>query len=201
MKLYADSSSRRTWQQLGDVLLLLWVYAWVQVAFVVRDATLSLAEPGEQISEAGGGLADQLRDAGAAIGDVPLIGDEVRTPFAGAGDAADRIAGAGDAQVEAVVELAFWLGLAVGAIPILLAIAVYLPRRWRFVQSATAGQRFIEATEDLDLFALRAIAHQPVHRLARISVDPAGAWRNGDPKVIRALAELELADSGLSLSA
>ncbi len=198
MKIYADHSVRRTRQLVTDILIVVWVVVWVRVALIVRDATLTLAGPGEQISEAGGGLAAGLRDAGSTIGDVPLIGDEVRTPFDGAGDAADKIAAAGDAQVEAVGDLAFWLGVAVGAIPILIALAVYLPRRWGFIREASAGQRFIDASEDLDLFALRAMARQPMHRLAGISDDPAGAWRRGDPGVISALAKLELSDVGLA---
>ncbi|HEY0776081.1 MAG TPA: hypothetical protein VGD51_18490, partial [Nocardioidaceae bacterium] len=60
-------------------------------------------------------------------------------------------------------------------------------------------RRFIDSSDDLDLFALRAMAHQPLHRLARISDDPAGAWRRGDPDVVRRLATLELRDSGLSV--
>jgi len=199
MKIYADAPVRRSLQISGDVLLAIWVYLWVQMALVVRDATLSLAEPGEQISAAGGGLAEQLRDAGRTVGDVPLVGDEVRAPFDGAGGAADRIAAAGDAQVEAVQTLAFWLGLAVGAIPVLIALAVYLPLRWRFIREATAGSRFVDSTDDLDLFALRAMARQPLHRLARISDDPAGAWRRGEPEVVRDLAALELRDSGLAV--
>ncbi|HET7534775.1 MAG TPA: hypothetical protein VFJ83_16620 [Nocardioidaceae bacterium] len=201
MKIYADAPVRRSLQISGDVLLAIWVYLWVQTALVVRDATLSLAEPGEQISAAGGGLAEQLRDAGRTVGDVPLVGDEVRAPFDGAGGAADRIAAAGDAQVEAVQTLAFWLGLAVGAIPVLIALAVYLPLRWRFIREATAGSRFVDSTDDLDLFALRAMARQPLHRLARISDDPAGAWRRGEPEVVRDLAALELRDSGLAVPA
>jgi hypothetical protein len=156
-----------------------------------------LARPGEEIESAGNGLADRLRDAGDAVGDAPLLGDELESPFAGAGDAADELAGAGTSQVEAVQQLADWLAFAVGAIPILLALAVYLPLRWRFVREATAGQRFVDATADLDLFALRALTRQPMHRLARISDDPAAAWRAQDPVVVRRLATLELRDVGL----
>lgn len=43
------------------------------------------------------------------------------------------------------------------------------------------------------------MARQPMHRLARISDDPAGAWRRQEPEVVRALAALELRDSGLSV--
>lgn len=197
MKIYADSSARRTRQLLGDVLLVLWTVGWVKFALIVHTATLALAGPGERIAEAGGGLADGLRDVGATVGGVPLLGDEVGAPFVGAGEAADALAAAGDAQVDAVTQLALWLGLAVAAIPILVVLAGYLPRRIRFVREATAGQRFIDAGEDLDLFALRALARQPMRRLAQVSDDPAGAWRRHDAGVIRALANLELSESGM----
>jgi hypothetical protein len=199
MKLYADSPVRRSLQLLADVALVVWIFVCVQTALVVRDATLALGQPGAQIDQAGTGLADRMREAGGAIGDVPLVGDRARAPLDGAGDAAEQIAAAGRAQVEAVGTLAFWLGLAVGAIPVLIALAIHLPLRWRFVREATAGRRYVDSAADLDLFALRAMSRQPLHRLARISDDPAAAWRRGDPEVVRALAVLELRHSGLSL--
>lgn len=197
MKLYADAPGRRSRQVVGDLLLALWVAVWVKLALVVHDATLALAAPGEQIARAGTGLAGKLRDAGSSVGGIPLVGDEVSAPFEGAGDAADQIAAAGSAQVEAVQTLAFWLGLAVAAIPILVLLAVYVPLRWRFVREATAGLRFVDSGGDVDLFALRAMTNQPLHRLARITDDPVGAWRSGNPAVVRALAVLELEDVGL----
>ena len=198
MKLYADGPGRRARQVVGDVLLVLWVAVWLRLAMVVHDATLALAVPGEKIADAGAGLAGKLRDAGSSVGGVPLVGDDVRVPFDGAGDAADRIAAAGVAQVDAVHSLAFWLGLSVGAIPVLIVVAVYVPLRWRFVRAATAGQRFVDSGSDLDQFALRAMAHQPLHRLARISDDPVGSWRSGDARVVRDLAVLEMRDVGLA---
>jgi hypothetical protein len=199
MKLYADGPVRRTRQVAGDLLLVLWVAAALALARVVRDATLGLASPGREVESAAGGLASRLRDAGAAVDDVPLVGDDVRSTFDGAGRSADQIAAAGAAQVEAVQRLAFWLAFAVAAVAILLALAVYLPRRWRFVRRATAGQRLVGSSGGLELFALRALAGQPVHRLARVSDDPVADWRAGDPAVVRALAALELEDTGLSV--
>ena len=198
MKLYADGGARRSRQVLGDLLVVLWVVGWVWLAAAVHDATTALAAPGREIEEAATNLAGGLRDAGATVGQTPLVGDDVRVPFDAAGTAADRMAAAGGAQVEAVNTLALWLGLAVGSVPVLVVLAVYLPSRWRFVREATAGRRFVDAGHDLDLFALRAMAHQPLHRLARISPDPAGAWRARDPRVVRALAVLELRDAGLA---
>lgn len=197
MKLYADFPARRTRQLLGDALLVVWVLLWIQVAAVVRTAILALARPGAQIAEAGQGLADRLRQAGATVSGLPLVGDEASGPFDGAGRAADQIAAAGTAQVQAVHDLAFWLPLCVAAVPVLLWCAAYLPLRWRFVRNATAGQRYVDSGRDLDLFALRALSRQPMHRLGRLSDDPAGAWRRADPAVVRALADLELRDAGL----
>jgi hypothetical protein len=199
MKFYADGPVRRSRQVSGDVLLVAWTALWIWLATVVRDATLALAGPGRRMQEAGGGLAGRLRDAGSAVDDVPLVGDQVRAPFDGAGRAAEQLAAAGAAQVEAVQHLAFWLAVVVAGVPILVMLAVYLPRRWRFAREATAGQRFIDASADLDLFALRAMANQPMHRLAAISDDPVRDWRCGDPAVVRALALLELRDAGLTV--
>lgn len=198
MKIYADSPVRRTRQVVTDLLVVIWVLGWLMVARVVHETILLLAEPGEQIEAAGSGLADRLRDAGSTVAGAPLIGDDLRGPFDGAGDAADRLAAAGTSQVEAVEQVAVWVGVSVGAIPVLLALAIHLPLRWRFVREATAGQRFIDSADDLDLFALRALARQPMHRLARISDDPAGAWRRQDPGVVRELAVLELREVGLT---
>lgn len=199
IKLYADAPLRRARQLAADLLLVVWVVAWLKLADVVHDATLALAGPGRSIESAGGGLAARLREAGSAVDDVPLVGDRVRAPFDGAGRAADQIAAAGRSQVEAVQHLAFWLGFCVAAIPVLMMLAVYLPRRWRFVRRATAGRRFVDSSSDLALFALRAMANQPLHRLARVSDDPVTAWRAGDPDVVRALAALELRDAGLAV--
>lgn len=144
-------------------------------------------------------MAENLRDAGERLGGTPLVGDELAVPFDQAAAASDGLASAGRDTVEAVERLALLLGLAVALIPILVVAAIHLPARWRFVREATAGARFVDAREDLDLFALRALAHQPMHVLARVSDDPAGAWRARDPDVVRALAALELADVGLRL--
>ncbi len=197
-KLYADDQVRQSRQIIGDVLLVIWVVTWWRISESVHDATLKLAGPGRQMHDSGTGLGERMRDAASAVDGAPLIGDKLRAPFDGAGSAADQLAAAGTAQVQAVQDLAFWLQLAVALIPILLACVLYVPLRVRFVRRAGAAQRLVDAAEDLDLFALRALARQPMHRLARISDDPAGAWRRRDEDVVRRLAELELRTAGLT---
>jgi hypothetical protein len=197
MRFYAQTSVRRIRQIVGDVGAVLWVWLWITVAFRVHDATLELAAPGYKIDSSATDLAERLRDAGGSVANVPLVGDEVRRPFDGAGDAASGLADAGRQQVAAVGTLADWLGWAVGLIPILLLLLVYLPSRIRFVRRATAGQRFLDSGADLDLFALRAMSHQPLHVLAKVSSDPAGAWRRDESDVVDRLARLELHAAGL----
>ena len=199
MLLYAETPARRTAQLAADVLLVVWILTWAWAGSVVHDATLELAGPGRQLTESATGLSGALQDAGGALDDLPIVGDEARAPFDEASGAADRLAEAGREQVASVERLALWLGLAVAAIPILLACLIHVPRRVRFVRRARAGARFVDAGADLDLFALRALAHQPMHVLAKVSDDPAGAWRRGDRQVTDRLAEIELRAVGLRM--
>ena len=83
-------------------------------------------------------------------------------------------------------------------IPVLIVLLIWLPARIRFFLRARAARRFLDAQADLDLFALRAMVAQPMHVIARISDDPVAAWRRGDRDVIRALAAIELRQSGLN---
>jgi hypothetical protein len=55
----------------------------------------------------------------------------------------------------------------------------------------------LRTSGDLDLFALRALARQPLTALARLHPDAADAWRRRDPEAVRALADLELRACGL----
>ena len=64
-----------------------------------------LAGPGRQTDESATSLSEKLRDAGGSLEEVPLVGDEIATPFGEAADASDGIAAAGRAQVAAVEDL------------------------------------------------------------------------------------------------
>jgi hypothetical protein len=197
MKLFADTPVRRTLQVVADLMFVVWLCLWVWIGVAVHDGTEQLAGPARQTDSAATSMAEQFRDAGGKLSGTPLVGDELAVPFDKAADASDGLASAGRDTVDAVERLALLLGLSVALIPILIVSAIHVPIRWRFIREATAGAKFIDAQEDLDLFALRALANQPMRVLAKVSDDPAGAWRAKDPVVVRRLAELELADVGL----
>jgi hypothetical protein len=197
MKLYADTPTRRVRQVLGDLLLVLWTCSWIWVGGVVHDGTMSLAKPGRQLEASANQMSSGFADAAETLADAPVVGDRASAPFGEAAEASGTLARAGRAQVRAVEKLALLLGVSIAAIPIMTLGGIYLALRIRFVREATAGLRFIDADEDLDLFALRALARQPMHVLAKVSRDPAGGWRRQDRAVVWALADLELRDSGL----
>jgi hypothetical protein len=197
MRLYADLPARRLGQLTADACVAVWVVAWVVIGSGVHHVVLGLAAPGRGLEDAGNGLGDNLTSAAQAAGDVPVVGDGLRGPIDGAAGAAGALARAGQAQQDAVGQLALVLGIVVALAPILLALAVWLPRRVRFARRASAAQHLVDSAADLDLFALRAMATQPMHVLARISDDPAGEWRRGVPDTVHRLAELELRACGL----
>lgn len=197
VKLYADHPARRVRQVLADLLMVAWVYLWARVGMGVHDATMNLAEPGRRLESAGDGFREKLESAGSNVDDLPILDDRVAEPFNDAAGAGTTIADAGRDLVSAVEKLATMLGWVTALTPILVVGAFWLAMRWRFVRRATAAQSLVDSAGDLDLFALRAMANQPMPRLARISDDPVRAWRSGDQSVIRELALLELKDSGL----
>ena len=198
MTWYSEIPARRTRQLLGDAWLVLWSALWIWVALRLYDLVMNLAAPGLAVSSSATDLADRFDDAGAAVGQVPLIGDALQSPFDGMGGAAIAIADAGQASADAVGLLARFLAVALAVLGIASWAMVWVPIRIAFIRRATAARRFLDSTDDLDLFALRAMARQPLHLLARISDDPAGAWRRGDREVISALATLELRAEGLA---
>lgn len=194
---YADLPARRSRQVIGDVWLVLWSALWIWAAFRVHDLVMNLAAPGLAVAEGATDLAGSIDSAGDSISQVPLVGDTLGAPFDGMSSAALSIADAGQATADAVSLLARFLAIALAVLGIASFAMFWVPIRIAFIRRATAARQFVDSADDLDLFALRAMARQPLHVLARISDDPAGAWRRGDQQVITALASLELRQEGL----
>jgi hypothetical protein len=197
VKLYSEVGVQRVGQVLGDLMVVGWIAFCTALGLFVFKVTNALGYPGRKAAEAGDGLAGDLHGMSDPIGKVPLVGDQLRAPVDGAANAAARLAEAGREQAHAVEQLAYLLAGVTIALPVLFALLIWVPRRIRFARRAKAAQQFIDNAADLDLFALRAMANQPMQRLAKISDDPVTAWREGDSTVIARLADLELRSSGL----
>ncbi|HET8989150.1 MAG TPA: hypothetical protein VFN43_11600 [Humibacillus sp.] len=197
MKLYADTPTRRTRQLLADAFIVLWVGFWVYAGRQVADLVTTLRSPADSITTAGQSVNDALTGAGQQAQQIPFVGDQLRTWLTQAAGSGTTLEQAGTSMAETIDQLALALGLATALAPISIVLVVWLYLRVSFVRDALQSQRFIDASEDLDLFALRAMARQPMRALAKVSDDPAGAWRRRDREVIHQLALLELRDQGL----
>ena len=199
MRIYAQRRGQLASQLAGDLAVLVWTVVWAVVGFAVSGAVAALAGPARETARTARDLAAQFGDAATGAAQVPGLGEQLRRPFdAASGSLGDLVATA-DRQAATIERLATVSGWLVFGIPVATVLVVWLPRRVRFVRRARAAQRFIDGAADLDLFALRAMANQPMHVLAAISDDPVRAWRSGDRRVIDALADVELRQVGLSM--
>ena len=197
VKIYADRLPVAARQLLTDLLVVAWVYLSIRGAMWLHDLVQKLALPGQKLEGAGGGLADNLADAGGKVRRVPVVGDDLTAPFEKAAGAARALAEAGRDQQELVGDLALALSLAVLVFPIGLVLFGWLPLRLRWIRRASAAASLRSAPAGQDLLALRALANQPLRKLARIDPDVVRAWRQGDESVVADLAALELRGLGL----
>jgi hypothetical protein len=195
--LYADRLPVAIRQLLTDLLVVLWVYAWIRAGLWLHDLVLKLGVPGQKLEGAGSGLADNLADAGGKVGRVPLVGDELTQPFTRAAQAARSLAEAGRDQQEIVGNLAVVLTLLLLAVPLGLVLFAWLPLRLRWMRRAGMAAGVRDQPAGRDLLALRALAGRPLNELTRLGPDIAQSWRNGDASAVDALAALELRDLGL----
>jgi len=194
---YASTPGRLLWQLVSDVIVLLWTVVWVWVGAAVHSAVATIAEFGYQVESGANGVAGNLDDAGRSAGEFPLVGGALSGPLSAAGDAAREIAGAGQSLGVTAGWLAWLLALAVAAPPILALMMPWLFLRLRFFRRKWTAVTLSSTWAGEQLLALRALANRPLPKLAAISADPVGAWRDQDPIAIRGLAALELRASGI----
>lgn len=184
-------------QFVTDLLVVGWIAFWVYAATRIYDTVQKLAIPGEKLEGAGEGMAGGLSDAGDKVDNVPAVGGQLAAPFDKAAGAAHSLADAGRAQQEAVHNLAIALVVLLLLVPLALVLFVWLPLRLRWIRRASFASALRRGASGRDLLALRALANQPLRRLARLHGDPAAAWRDGDPSIVDKLAALELRSLGL----
>jgi hypothetical protein len=89
--------------------------------------------------------------------------------------------------------------MSIGLLALALSVVLlwWLPRRLGWIARASAAARIRTGPAGKDLLALRALATQPLTRLAALDPDIAAAWRRGDADAVDRLARLELGAVGL----
>jgi len=199
MKIYSDFAGRRTRQIIADLAALAGIALWVWFGVTVFTVVNQLAFFGQQMEAAGAGFEGAMSEVGQTLGGIPLIGPGIRIPFDGASSAGGLLESAGQAQQEGVLALALTLGIGSAALPVVTILLVWLVPRILFVRRASRATQVVSAPAGMDLLALRALTSQKLSAIAKIDADALGAWRRGEPEVVRRLAQLELRSSGVRL--
>lgn len=196
MKLYAEAKRYRARQLISDAATIVWIIAWIRIGIFVDDLVNRLAGPGRAVEDAGRGFAQTVDSLGGEVDDVPVIGDALEGPLTTISGAGETLRDAGVAQQNAVETLGLWLGILLAFIPIGYVLLKYLPERLRWIREAGAADKLRIDAEDYQIFAIRALANQPLYELRRAADDPAAAYAAGD---FEPLAALELGRLGLEV--
>lgn len=199
MGFYDRRPKRLLGQVTLDIFVAVWVGVWLLFGRFMHAVVSAVAAPARQTAKAASTMSRELSDSADQASRVPAVGDDLARGLDGAAQSLLGVVASANQQVILVERLAVMVGIMVFLIPVAIVIAWWLPRRVRFFRRARASQRYIDSAADLDLFALRAMASQPMYILAEISEDPVRAWREGDRAVIDQLAEIELRESGLRM--
>lgn len=139
VKVYAERPWRLTRQIIADLALAAWCLLWIWAAVGLYHFVQRLAVPGAKLQSSGDSLAANLADAEQKAATVPLIGKAVAAPLGSAADAARGIADAGRSQQETVGDLATVLAWFTALVPIVLALALWIPLRALWIRAATAA--------------------------------------------------------------
>ncbi|MEN9620688.1 MAG: hypothetical protein RL499_881 [Actinomycetota bacterium] len=201
MSLYSDYPAARTRQIIADVVGVVTAIVVILIASAVTTAIRAFASFGRDLEAAGTDIHHGLTDAANALGDVPLIGDGIRGPFDAVAGAGQAVADAGRGQQQFVEVVAVGAGWAVALVPLVLLALLWVLPRVRFARRSSALRRMLANGMTADTLAARAVAHAPLAQLVAVHPDPAAAWRANEPRVVRALAGIELRRAGIRLDA
>jgi hypothetical protein len=197
MALYAKPSWRLVGQVVADLMAVGVAVGSYLAGRATYTAIWDLTNPLSATASSLSSLQARLSDAADKAGQIPAVGESLRAPLSDmAGQLANVITQISD-QVVLIQRVAGIVGLAVLLVPIGIWLLLWLPARVRFARESGAAKRMLAAGVGLDLFALRGLAHLPLHALATVATDPVAAWRAGDAEVIAALGRRELGRLGV----
>ena len=195
MRIYAERPGRALLQVLADVGVLAWALLVVHLARAVHAAVLALQAPARQLTGAGDSIRSAFDDAARTAAGVPFVGDDLARALGTGTDAGDSLATSGRDLAASVGSAATGVAAAIVLVGIVPVVVVWFTLRARWVHAARSAR--LARSADPDLLALHALTHRPTRALLRVTPNPAGAWRHGDPAVVAALAGIELAALGL----
>jgi hypothetical protein len=195
MRFYAERPLRVARQLFADIAVIAWVWLVVTFAQAAQNLVDRLQGPAGSLTSAGQTVRDTFAAAANSASQIPLVGEDLAKALNVGTGAGESLAAAGQRQAQLIHTVGLWAAILIVAFAAVPVVLLWLYVRLRYAR--TAGSAVVARARDLDLLALRALAHQPTRQLLRVSGDPAAAWRRDDTAVVRDLAMLELSALGL----
>jgi hypothetical protein len=181
-----------------DIAAVLWVVFWIVLALLVGREVRNLRDLSDTVVQAGVAIED-TGGLVRGLGSVPFLGDRVSK-------VADQVEAAGrSAQVsgrdsrDSTENLSVLLALAIGLIPTLPLLGLYLPLRLTWSRDARAVRGALRRQPGdallAEFLARRAVLNFPYERLLSVSSSP---FRDLEEGRFDALAALELERLGIA---
>lgn len=202
MHIWSERPGSRARELTADILTLLWLTIWISLGIRLYGFLAHLAGAGRFVREGGTEITNAGETIGAAIEQVPLIGEGAAAGVRGA------LAGAGGPLVtfgtdleRLLLVISALLGLLLVATAVVPWLNRYLPWRiakWRRINAASRAIRGMRRgrTEPISDAALETLlASRAIHRLEydellEFTSDPFGDWVAGRHQKL-ARAELD----------
>ena len=154
-----------------DVALAVWAAFWIALAVAVALDTREVAKLGGTVTQTG----TAMKQIGGAIGSIPFSGDVSSASQSVQQAGASAEANGADAQ-DAANRLGIYLGIAIGVIPSVPVLGLYLPIRLVRIREARAARRSLAMFgTDLrfqEFLARRAVQHLNYEEIAKHQQSP-----------------------------
>jgi hypothetical protein len=204
IRLYSEVPEQRRKQIASDVVVVVLIVFFIWVGKFVHDTVGTLAVLATGVKEAGQTVEGGFQSVADAVSGVPVVGESIGSAIAGAGDGTGgNLAELGQSGEDAVFTVARIVGIVTATLPIVVLLAVVLPRRIRRVRHMSVASRVMVDLHDPErrrLLAMRAAFGLPYDELLAWTPDPLGDLAAGrhDALVAAALADVGLVDHAVA---
>ena len=151
------------WILVVDLVVVVWIVAWVFVGLRVHDEVRGLTELSATISQAGGAVEETGRALDAL--NIPLVGGSIDDAAARAIDVGRDTRLSGRTARDSISDLSTLLGTAVALIPLSPILFLYLPLRLGRSRERRAMRRLIENFGD-EPGLERLLAHRALQTMS-----------------------------------
>ena len=123
-----------------DAVLALWVAGWIVLGVVVGREVQGLETLSETTVTAGRAL-DSAGQALGAVANLPLVGENVRELAARTREAGQSAVASGRESRDSIHDLSILLAVAIGLVPSVPYVLLYLPLRLSWRRQLVASRR------------------------------------------------------------